>query len=248
MMPALRAGKKPRPPFQLQEWWNVRRITAVAPPAWLHSNIHLSQKASMKTPPLSRRQWLGTGLAACGYLAATQGHLLADDAPAPGLTKPASVSKRGLAPGLQHRLIHTGASGEKSYALIFAVGDEVLSGVTEFAENEGIQSGHLSAIGGFRHGLFGWFDEQQKAFRNIRVDQQVEVCSLLGDIGLADGKPQVHIHGVVAFSSGETRGGHLLEAYVGPTLELFLTTWPEKLIKIHHEETDLTLFDLHTHA
>jgi uncharacterized protein len=202
----------------------------------------------MNASSISRRHWIGGGLAACSYLAATQSHLHADDAPSPGYTKPASTTKRGLAPGLQHRLISTGANGEKVYAVIFAVGDEVLSGLTELAEHENIQAAHISAIGGFRHGLFGWFDEGKKAFRDIPVDQQVEVCSLLGDIGLASGKPQVHIHGVVAFPTGETCGGHLLEGHVGPTLELFLTTWPEPLIKIHHDDTDLSLFDLHAHG
>jgi predicted DNA-binding protein with PD1-like motif len=189
---------------------------------------------------------IGTGLAACGYLAASQCKLHANDANpvAPGYTRPVPVNRRGLAPGLRHRFVSSGPEGQKTYAVIFAVGDEVLSGLTEFAEHENIQAAHLSAIGGFRHGLFGWFDEGRKAFRDIPVDQQVEVCSLLGDIGLADGKPQVHIHGVVAFETGETRGGHLLEAYVGPTLELFLTAYPEPLIKVHHEATNLSLFDL----
>ena len=189
---------------------------------------------------------IGTGLAACGYLAARQGRLHSDDISpiVPGYTKPAPVKTRGLAPGLQHRLLSSGLEGQKTYAVIFAVGDEVLSGLTEFAEHENIQAAHLSAIGGFRHGLFGWFDEGRKAFRDIPVNQQVEVCSMLGDIGLADGKPQVHIHGVVALEIGETRGGHLLEAFVGPTLELFLTAYPEPLIKEHHEATDLSLFNL----
>jgi predicted DNA-binding protein with PD1-like motif len=202
----------------------------------------------MNSSPITRRSWIGTGLGVCGYLAASQNRAFADDTATPGYTKPAPETRRGLAPGLQHKLISTGSQGEKVYSVIFAVGDEVMSGLTELAEHENIQAGHISAIGGFRHALFGWFDEGQKEFRDIPITQQVEVCSLLGDIGVASGKPQVHIHGVVGFSSGETRGGHLLEAYVGPTLELFITSWPEPLIKIHHEETGLTLFDLHDHA
>jgi mannose-6-phosphate isomerase-like protein (cupin superfamily) len=65
------------------------------------------------------------------------------------------------------------------------------------------------------------------------------------DIG---GKPAVHVHGVVALPTGETRGGHMLEAYVFPTLELFLTSWPEPLVKERDAETGLPLVDLHTHA
>ena len=202
----------------------------------------------MNSFPMSRRRWIGAGLATCGYLAAMQSRALADDVEVPGHTKPGPVTQRGLAPGMQHRVISTGSNGETTYAVIFAVGDEVLSGLTELAEHENIQAAHVSAIGGFRHALFGWFDEELKAFRNIPVPRQVEVCSLLGDIGVAGGEPQVHLHGVVGFPTGETRGGHLLEAHVGPTLELFITAWPEPLIKETHPDTGLSLFDLHAHA
>jgi predicted DNA-binding protein with PD1-like motif len=145
-------------------------------------------------------------------------------------------------------VISTGPHGEKIYAVIFGKGDEVMSGLTEFAEHENIQAGQISGIGAFQHAVFAWFDEEQKAFRNIPVNRQVEACSVLGDIGLVAGKPAVHIHSVVALPTGETRGGHVLEAYVWPTLELFLTTFPEPLVKVHDDETDLALFDLHTHS
>jgi hypothetical protein len=202
----------------------------------------------MNFSSISRRHWIGTGLAACGYLAATQAHVLADVAASAGYTKPGPVTRRGLAPGLQHRVVSIGHNGEKTYAVAFGKGDEVLSGLTEFAERENIQAAQISAIGAFQHALFAWFDEEQKAFRNIPVNQQAEACSVLGDIALVDGKPSVHIHGVVALPTGETRGGHMLEAYVWPTLELFLTAWPEPLIKEHDAETGLPLFDLHSHA
>ncbi len=89
----------------------------------------------------------------------------------------------------------------------------------------------------------------ERLSRDIPVDQQVEVCSLLGDIGLASGKPQVsHSWRGRVPPLARPAAGHLLEGYVGPTLELFLTTWPEPLIKVHHDDTDLSLFDLHAHA
>jgi predicted DNA-binding protein with PD1-like motif len=193
---------------------------------------------------MTRRHWIGAGLATCGYLAAFQSHSLADDTSLVGYTKPGPVNGRGLAPRLQHRVIHTGLHGEKTYAVIFGKGDEVLSGLTELAESENIQAAQISAIGAFQHAVFAWFDENRKAFRNIPVDRQVEACSVLGNIGLIAGKPAVHVHGVVALPTGETRGGHILEAYVWPTLELFLTAWPEPLVKVHDDETDLAFFDL----
>jgi predicted DNA-binding protein with PD1-like motif len=202
----------------------------------------------MNPSSITRRHWIGAGLATCSYLAAFQSRSLADDTSLVGYTKPGPVNSRGLAPRLQHRVISTGPDGEKTYAVIFGKGDEVLSGLTELAESENIQGAQISAIGAFQHAVFAWFDEERKAFRNIPVDRQVEACSVLGNIGLVGGKPAVHLHGVVALPTGETRGGHMLEAYVWPTLELFLTAWPEPLVKVHDDETDLALFDLHAHV
>src|SRR5277367_343492 len=202
----------------------------------------------MNPPSMTRRHLIGASIATCGYLAAAQSRILADDTSLVGYTKPAPESRRGLAPRLQHRVVSTGSHGEKTYAVIFGKGDEVMSGLTEFAERENIQAAQISAIGAFQHAVFAWFDDDRKEFRNVPIDRQVEVCSVLGDIGSFGGKPAVHVHGVVALPTGETRGGHMLEAYVFPTLELFLTTWPEPLIKERDAETGLPLFDLHTHA
>ena len=202
----------------------------------------------MNPSSMTRRHLIGAGLATCGYLAATQSHILADETSLVGYTKSAPETRRCLAPRLQHRVISTGPHGEKTYAVIFGKGDEVMSGLTEFAEHENIQAAQISAIGAFQHAVFAWFDDERKAFRNVPIDRQVEACSVLGDIGLVAGKPAVHIHSVVALPTGETRGGHMLEAYVWPTLELFLTAFPEPLVKVHDDETDLALFDLHTHS
>jgi predicted DNA-binding protein with PD1-like motif len=198
----------------------------------------------MNTSSLSRRHWIGSALAACGSIAAG-GLARAETAPVPeGYTRPGPVTERGLAPGLQAKVIHQGPNGETTYAVIFAKGDEILSGLTEFAEARELTVGYFSAIGALQRVQFGWFDSAKKAYRNIPIQQQVELISLIGNVGLVDGKPQIHAHGAVGFSDGQVRGGHLLQALVWPTLELFFTTIPATLIKKHDPETDLALFDL----
>ena len=72
---------------------------------------------------------------------------------------------------------------------------------------------------------------REKAYKKIPITQQVEVISLVGDIGLVNGKPVVHAHGVVGLEDGTTRGGHIISATVWPTLELFLTDEPRSLVK-----------------
>jgi predicted DNA-binding protein with PD1-like motif len=187
-----------------------------------------------------------SGLVVCGYLAAGGLALgLSEEKPAPkGYTAPGPVTNLGRAPGLQTRLMAENANGEKTYAVIFAKGDEIMSGLTEFAVREKLVAGHFSAIGALESARFGWFDRAQKAYRNIPIDHQVELISLIGDVGLVNDAPQIHAHGAVGSPDGQVRGGHVLEAIVWPTLELFFTAYRTPLIKTHDSETSLSLFDL----
>jgi predicted DNA-binding protein with PD1-like motif len=197
---------------------------------------------------LSRRQWMRSGLVACSFIAAG-GFILAElqERPAPkGYTRPGPVTDRGLAPGLEARLVSENPVGERTYAVIFAKGDEILSGLTEFAEREKIAAGYFTAIGALKSARFGWFDPARKAYRDIPINRQVELISLIGDVGLVNGAPQIHAHGAVGLPDGRVRGGHLLHAIAWPTLELFFTACPTTLIKKHDDETDLFLFDVKT--
>lgn len=194
----------------------------------------------------SRRQWIGYGLATCGYLAAGDTLLSQSQAKLTpsGYTRPGPVTDRGRAPGLQTRPIANNSSGERTYVLIFAKGDEILSGLTEFAEREKLTGGSFTAIGALQSARFGWFDSARKAYRDIPVEQQVELISLIGDVGVVNGSQQIHAHGAVGLPDGRVRGGHLLQAIVWPTVELFFTACPTTLVKTHDAETDLFLFDL----
>jgi predicted DNA-binding protein with PD1-like motif len=187
-----------------------------------------------------------SGLATCGYLAAAgRARGQSEEKPAPkDYTLPGPVANLGRAPGLQTRLIAENPSGEKTYAVIFAKGDEIMSGLTEFAVREKLVAGHFTAIGALKSAWFGWFDREQEAYRNIPIDQQVEMISLIGDVGVVNGAPQIHAHGAVGFPDGQLRGGHMLEAIVWPTLVLFFTAYRTPLIKTHDDETNLSLFDL----
>lgn len=188
---------------------------------------------------LSSRRWLIQGaLAACGILAvACLVHAQTDSKSLPkGYTKPTPVTDLSRAPGLQVRKVSEQPNGEKVYALVFGTNDDVMSGLTAFAVREKITAGHLSGIGGFSRAKFGWFDFSKKAYRDIPIDGQAEVITLTGDIGMFNGKPQVHVHGAVGLPDGRMCGGHLLEAIVNPTLEIYVTVVPAMLVKKWEEK------------
>jgi uncharacterized protein len=72
----------------------------------------------------------------------------------------------------------------------------------------------------------------------------VELLSLIGDIALRDGEPQVHAHVVVGRSDGNAHGGHLLEARARSTCELILTESPIHLQKKLDPESGIALIQL----
>jgi predicted DNA-binding protein with PD1-like motif len=135
--------------------------------------------------------------------------------------------------------------GEKTWAVIFDTGDEVVEGLTRLARENSLEGSHFTAIGAFRDVTLGYFDWEKKEYRKIPVREQVEVLSLVGDIALdPDGKPKVHAHVVVGRSDGTTRGGHLLEAHVRPTLEVVLAESAGHLQRRHDPESGLALIRL----
>ena len=127
---------------------------------------------------------------------------------------------------------------------MFEAGDEAMDGLRSFATEHGLGAAHFSGIGAFSNAVLGYFDWEQKDYQPIRIDEQVEVVSLLGDVALEDGKPAVHAHVVVATRDGAAHGGHLLEAHVRPTLEVVLSKSPAHLRKRYDPESGLALIAL----
>src|SRR5271166_1459860 len=155
---------------------------------------------------------------------------------------PSAAVPRGKAPKMQVELLNP-RDQTKQYAVIFYEGDEAFSGLLEFAEKYHVTSAHFTAIGAVNGATLGWFDPQRKMYKKIPIDGQHEVIGMSGDIALYKGKPVVHTHMVVGGPGGTTRAGHVLSAYVSPTLEVMVTVDPVAMHKRFDPDTDLTLID-----
>src|SRR6266481_1801276 len=149
---------------------------------------------------------------------------------------------RGKAPKMQVQLLNPGEP-TKRYAVIFYQGDEAFSGLLEFAEKYDVTSAHFTAIGALNGAALGWFDPKRKMYKKIPINGQHEVIGMSGDIALYQGKPVVHTHMEVGNPDGTTHGGHVLEAYASPTLEVMVTVDPVTMQKRFDPATDLTLID-----
>lgn len=129
----------------------------------------------------------------------------------------------------------------RAFCLVFETGDEVVEGLTSFAEERGLATSHFTAIGAFREAVLAWFDIDRREYLENPVDEQVEVVSLVGNIARAPGGRKIHAHVAVGRRDGEALAGHLVSGVVRPTLEVFLTETGADLEREEDEATGLTL-------
>lgn len=133
----------------------------------------------------------------------------------------------------------------KVFVLIFQTGDEIASELKAFAEEQHLAGSSFKAIGALSFAKLGWFNWETKQYELASVlDEQIELLSMIGDIALNNGEPQVHAHCVVGRRDGTAHGGHLLEARVRPTCELILTEKPTHLKKKFDPESGLALIQI----
>lgn len=144
---------------------------------------------------------------------------------------------------MKSKLLHDD-KGLKTYAIVFDKGDKVREGLLEFANTNRFADAHLNGIGAFSEVTLGFFDPRQKKYREIPINEQVEVLSFTGNIIPKDGKPRLHAHVVVGKSDGTAHGGHFLAGKVWPTLEITMSEMPAHLRRTQDEESGLALINL----
>ena len=158
------------------------------------------------------------------------------------LISPSRPVPTGKAPAMRVKQVKN-TPDEQVYAIIFYKGDEVLSGLTDFAIQHKIVDAHFTGIGAISSATLAWLDPQKKIYHRISVPEQVEVLSLIGDVATFNGKPIVHTHVVLGKPNGSTIGGHAFELNANPTLEIFLTANTPTLSRKPDEASGMKVID-----
>ena len=141
---------------------------------------------------------------------------------------------------MRHHLMDE-TNGRRTFVVALEMGEEVVSSITGFALQLSLASSSVTGIGGFQRVRLGFFDYERSGFRENLIDEQVELLSLVGNIADEEGTPHLHAHVVLGRYDATTRGGHLVEAVVRPTMELVIVEYPEHLQRQHDKKTGLVL-------
>lgn len=130
---------------------------------------------------------------------------------------------------------------DRTWLLVFDPGERVVEGLTSFAREHEVTGARLWGIGAFEEAELGFYRADRKDYDRFTFAEEMELLSLNGNLGVLDGAPRVHAHVVVGRAGGGAAGGHLFEALVGPTLEVFVVEAGMALERALDERTGLPL-------
>jgi hypothetical protein len=132
-----------------------------------------------------------------------------------------------------------------NYLVRLERGEPTLESLKGFADRRRLGFALIRAIGTFQRLTLGYYDSVARTYHEQTFDEPLEVLNLSGNIAKGEnGERIVHAHVTLTRPDYTTLGGHLVEATVGPTLEVVVETLPVTIHRFHDADTGLDLWDL----
>lgn len=124
------------------------------------------------------------------------------------------------------------------------IGEEIIASITEICEKEKVKSAVIHAIGAVSSAKVAMFDFKKGAYNENEINKFMELISLEGNVTKMNGENYIHLHASFGDEDGNAFGGHLKEAVIGATCELFIETLDEEIVRIHDDKTGLNVFSI----
>jgi predicted DNA-binding protein with PD1-like motif len=124
-------------------------------------------------------------------------------------------------PGIRAKLLGTDEGGA-DVQLVFDPQAEVVQALQQFVEKNAWSTVHFVGLGACTDAVIAYYDASTREYVKMPLHQQMEIVSLVGDAAQGNNHAGFHAHIALGFADGTIHGGHLFEAHVAPTLELFV--------------------------
>lgn len=125
--------------------------------------------------------------------------------------------------------------------LVFEKGEEVISGIKEYCQNNKIDGGWLSGLGAVSKAELAFYDLKSKKFIQKEINEEMEIASLIGNIATLDKDVATHIHVVLSDKDMKPAAGHLISATVAATCEIRLEVFDQPLKRKYNDHIGLNL-------
>ncbi len=131
-----------------------------------------------------------------------------------------------------------------THVLVLLEGEKLIESITDFCSSKKIAAATFTVIGALREVELGFYDLAAKEYHWKKIKAELELDSATGNVAVLEGKPLVHAHATVSDNEMHAFGGHLKEAIIGASCEVFLTPLQEKIERKPDEKTGLNLLML----
>jgi predicted DNA-binding protein with PD1-like motif len=102
-------------------------------------------------------------------------------------------------------------------------GEKIMERLLEYIRKTGIKSGFLTGIGATSMAEIGWFDPVKQIYEKKVVHEPCEITTMIGNRAWFGDEPVAHTHITLGKPDFSVVGGHLMEAVVGVTCEIWIT-------------------------
>lgn len=120
-------------------------------------------------------------------------------------------------------------------------GEEIVAGVGEVCKAEGIRLGKVSGIGAVNKATVGLFKPDSKEYFSTTLEKPFEISNLTGNVSEMNGELYLHLHITLADIEHNAFGGHLNEAVVSATAEIWIDILDGKIDREFSDTIGLNL-------
>lgn len=121
--------------------------------------------------------------------------------------------------------------------------EPVIKSLLDLASGENIPSATISGIGAIRNTELGIYLIEDRRYDKKLFSETVELLNLTGNLSWFENKPALHCHAIIGDHNMHCFGGHLFEAEVAITVELFVSRKEIQLERKTDQNTGLNLLE-----
>ena len=130
------------------------------------------------------------------------------------------------------------------YLVRLAKGELIYESLVKICQEKKIKAGWISGLGASLWSELAYYDLDERHYEFDRFEETQEITNLTGNVAYDKNGPAIHIHATLADENNHAYGGHLKEAAVGGTCEIYIRVFEKPLERIHNAEVGLKLIDL----
>ena len=133
---------------------------------------------------------------------------------------------------------------KNEFVLRLEKNEEIIKTITKFLKNHTKSSGFLWMIGAVDYVKLALYELENKKYFEKEFSENREITSLSGFISINQGKPHLHLHGLFCDKKFNCVGGHLKEAKISATGEVYIKLFNKKLTRYPDKKIGLDLLKI----